>query len=119
MYALAQDLRSAFRQLWKTPGFTVTIVVTLALGIGGTTAIFSLIQGVLLRPLPFNRPDRLVMLGDHLGDSTGISVTAREIGMYANATQAFSDTGGYIYASYEISEGTTPERVNAARFNAG
>ncbi|HXO31662.1 MAG TPA: hypothetical protein VN901_04920 [Candidatus Acidoferrales bacterium] len=72
-----------------------------------------------MRPLPFNHPDRLVLLGDHLGDSPSTSVTAREIGTYASATQAFSGTGGYIDASYEASDGTTPEQVNGARFTAG
>ena len=119
MYALAQDIRFAYRQLRKTPGFTLIIVLTLGLGIGSTTAIFSLVHGVLLRPLPFFHPDRLVVLGDHLGDHPGTSVTAREIGTYGSATEAFSDTGGYIDASYEISGGETPEQVNAARFTAG
>ena len=118
MYALAQDLRFACRQLRKTPGFTVTIVLTLALGIGATTAIFSLVQGVLLRPLPFSRPDRLVLLGDHLGDNASTPVTAREIAAYSSAAEAFSNTGGYIDASYELSGGATPERVNAARFTS-
>lgn len=119
MYALAQDLRLSYRQLRKTPGFTFVIVLILALGIGSTVAIFSLVQGILLRPLPFNRPDRLVVLGDHLGDSTSTSITAREIRTYASATEAFADTGGYIDASYELSGGATPEQVNAARFTAG
>lgn len=118
MYALAQGLRLACRQLGKTPWFTLTLVLTLGLGIGGTTAIFSLVQGILLRPLPFNHPDRLVVLGDHLGDNPGTSVTAREIGTYAKATEAFSGTGGYIDASYEVSGGATPEQVNGARFTA-
>jgi predicted permease len=119
MYALAYDLRFAYRQLRKTPGFTLIIVLTLGLGIGGTTSIFSLVHGVLLRPLPFFRPDRLVVLGDHLGDSPSTSVTAREIGTYGTSTEAFSDTGGYIDASYELSGGATPEQVNAARFTSG
>ena len=67
MYAFVQDLRFAFRQLRKAPGFALTVVLTLALGIGATTAIFSLVEGILLRPLPFSNPDRLVLLGDHLG----------------------------------------------------
>src|SRR5579871_4051733 len=64
MYVLIQELRVAFRQLRKAPGFSLTIVLTLALGIGATTAIFSLIEGILLRPLPFSDPQRLVLLGD-------------------------------------------------------
>lgn len=114
MYALAQDVRFAFRQLRKAPGFTVTVVFTLALGIGATTAIFSLVEGILLRPLPFSNPDRLVLLGDHLGEGPNTPVTAREIGTYSNATSAFSSLGGYITTTYELSGGATPEPANAA-----
>ena len=119
MHALAQGLRFAFRQLWKTPGFGLTVVLTLGLGIGATTAIFSLVEGILLRPLPFNNPDRLVLLGDHLKNGPNTPVTAREIAIYSSTASAFSSMGGYIGASYELSGGTTPEEVNAARFTAG
>lgn len=57
---VGQDLRLAVRQLWTSRGFTLTVVVTLALAIGATTAVFSIVDGVLLRPLPFAAPDRLV-----------------------------------------------------------
>ena len=100
MYALLQDVRFATRQLRKSPGFTTIIVLTLALGIGGTTAMFSLIEGILLRPLPFPDAGRLVLLGDHIGDSPHTPVTAREIGVYSQATTAFSSMGGFIGADY-------------------
>jgi putative ABC transport system permease protein len=119
MPALAHDLRFAFRQLWKAPGFTLTVVLTLALGIGATTAIFSLVEGILLRPLPFTNPDRLVLLGDHIGGGPNTPVTAREIATYSNATSAFSSMGGYIGAGYELSGGATPEEVDGERFTAG
>jgi putative ABC transport system permease protein len=119
MYALAQNLRFAFRQLRRTPGFALTVVLTLALGIGATTAIFSLVEGILLRPLPFHDADRLVLLGDHLGSNPNISVTAREIETYAKAAEAFSSLGGYITTDYELSGGAQPEEVYAARLTAG
>jgi predicted permease len=119
MYALGQHLRFAFRQLRKAPAFTLTVVLTLALGVGATTATFSLVEGILLRPLPFSDPDHLVLVGDHLGGGASTPITALEIGTYSNATNAFSSLGGYISTGYEVSGGATPEQVNAARFNAG
>jgi len=118
MDALAQHVRFAFRQLRKTPGFTVSVVLTLALGIGATTAVFSLVEGILLHPLPFQDADRLVLLGDHLGGGPGMSVRAREIATYTLATQAFSSLAGYITASFELSGGAQPDQINAARLNS-
>jgi predicted permease len=117
--ALIQNFRFAFRQLRQAPGFALTVILILALGIGATTAIFSLIEGILLRPLPFGDPDRLVLLGDHLGSSPNTPVTAREIGTYSQATSAFSALGGYITTNYELSGGATPEEIYAARLTAG
>ncbi len=118
MYTVAQDFRLAFRRLLKTPGFTLTVVLTLALGIGAVTAVFSLVEGILLRALPFRDPDRLVLLGDHLGGAPNKPVTAREIGTYSKATIAFSSLGGYIDTDYQVSGGVIPEEVHGARFTA-
>jgi putative ABC transport system permease protein len=119
MYGIAKDFRFAARQLFKAPGFTLTIVLMLGLGIGVTTAIFSLIEGILLRPLPFKNPDRMVLLGDHLASNTRVGVTAREIATYAHASSAFSSMGGFTGASYEISGGDTPEEISSGRLTAG
>jgi putative ABC transport system permease protein len=119
MYSFQQDLRFAFRQLRKAPGFTVTVVLTLALGIGATTAIFSLVEGILLRPLPFRDSARLVRLGDRLSQGLGTSVTAREIAIYAGASNAFASVGGYMTTNYELSGGAVPEEISAARSTAG
>src|SRR5579863_2506871 len=113
VHSLIKELRFALRPLLKAPGFTVTVVLALALGIGATTAIFSLVEGILLRPLPFNNPDRLVLLGDHLGSGPNAAanapVTAREIGTYSNTSSAFSSLGGYFITTYELSGGAIPE----------
>ena len=118
MYALTHDLRFAFRQLRKSPGFALTVVLPW-LSASAPLPPLLLVEGILLRPLPFSNPDNLVLLGDHLREDGGISVTAREIDIYKNASSAFASVGSYISTSYELSGGTTPEEVNAARFTAG
>jgi predicted permease len=116
---LLHDLRFAVRQGLKSPKFTVTAVLIFSLGIGATTAIFSLVEGILLRPLPFSDPDRLVALGDRLQENGGVGVSAREIATYTKATSAFSSSGAYIPVTFEISSDANPEQVHAARFTAG
>lgn len=65
MHSLIGDIRYALRQLRRSPGFALTIIATLALGIGSATAVFSVIDAVLLRPLPFAHPERLVFPDTH------------------------------------------------------
>ena len=116
---MMHDFRLAVRQMRKAPGFTLTAVLTLALGMGATIAIFSLIEGILLRPLPFSEPDQLVIVGDHVGNGPNPGLTAREIAIYESATNAFSSMGGFTATGYELSGGTTPELIDGARLGAG
>ena len=124
MEGLLRELRFALRQLRKAPGFTLTAVMTLALGIGATTAIFSIVEGVLLRPLPFAEPDRLVVLGDRLEGvdyDEGLMpyVTAPGMGIYMRDTHGFSSLGGYQPATYELSGQGEPVQVIGTRLTAG
>jgi predicted permease len=119
---ISQDIRYTFRQLRKSPGFTVTAVLMLALGIGATTAIFSIVEGVLLRPLPFPDPDRLVTLGDvlegsHCASCAHSSVTAPDIRNYMRDTQSFSHLGGYRGRLFELSGPGDPAAVNGTRMS--
>jgi len=122
MGSVFQDMRYGARQLRKSPGFTLTTVLTLAFGIGATTAIFSIVEGVLLRPLPFTDPTALVTLGDTLegvdyGDYAP-GVTAPGVGTYIRDTHAFSSLGGYTPSNFELSGAGEPAQINASRLTA-
>lgn len=114
------ELRIPLRHLLKSPGFTAAAVLMLALGIGTTTAIFSIVEGVLLRPLPFPHPERLVVLSDILQGGVGdAGVTASDIRAYTRDTHSFEALGGYQPMGYELSGIGEPAQVTAARMSAG
>jgi putative ABC transport system permease protein len=115
------DIRYALRQLRKSPGFTLTAVLTLAFGIGATTAIFSIVEGVLLRPLPFADPARLVALGDAIdGVDLGIgsATSAPSIAMYTHGTSSFTGMGAYRQTGFELSGAGQPDMINATQLQA-
>ncbi|MBT9330726.1 ABC transporter permease [Paracidobacterium acidisoli] len=121
---MVHDLKFVFRQLRKSPGFSAMAIVMLALGIGATTAIFSIVEGVLLRPLPFPEPTRLVVLADHLqgtdfGGNGESGVTGPDIVAYTRDTHSFSSLGGYQQTGYELSGKGEPEVLSAARLGSG
>jgi predicted permease len=124
MQKIFLDLRFVFRQLWKSPGFVVTAVLMLGFGIGATTAIFSIVEGVLLRPLPFPDSERLVSLADrlqgvNLGGDGDVGVTVPDIRAYTRETSSFTALGGYAGAGYELSGAGEPAQVKATRMTAG
>ncbi len=108
MQKLLFDLRLATRQIARSPWFAITAVLMLAFGIGATTAIFSIVEAVLLRPLPFPDSERLVVLSDRLsgqnvGGNNEAGVTVPDIRTYTRETHEFTALGGYTGAGFELS----------------
>ena len=113
---LLRDLRYALRQLARAPGFTLTAVLTLAIGIGGVTAVFSVVLAVLLRPLPFKDSGRLISLHEHIeGDSHDLSVTAPDVLTFERENKAFSRVGGFIGSEFELTGAGAPFKARAER----
>jgi len=112
-----QDVRHALRQLLKSPGFTVVALLTLALGIGANTAIFSVINGVLLRPMPFAAPDELVRLYHRSPNFPKASFAAGAFFSVQKDQGTFDAVGAWQTANFSlVAEGTAPERVPGAVF---
>src|SRR6185369_6885428 len=109
-------LRYALRSLFKQPGFAAVVVVTLALGIGASTAIFSVVNAVLLRPLPFAHAERLqVVWGNYRTlNIERLPAKAAEYEDYAKQTEAFDAVAAYANHSFNVTSGSEPERVRGA-----
>jgi putative ABC transport system permease protein len=111
-----QDLRYAARVLRKNPGFTLVAILTLALGIGATTAIFSVVNGVVLRPLPYAAPDRLVVIWGnlHRPGLDEIPGSAGEYVDYRDRTRAFEVVAAYDTDGFNLTGSGDPERIEGA-----
>ena len=120
MNGLVQDLRYAVRRLRKSPGFTAVAVITLALGIGANTAIFSVIQAVILRPLPFGGPDRLIWLNGKLPMTDEAAVSPPDFRDYRAENRTFARIAamGYVAGPSNLS-GDKPEQVLTTMASAG
>ncbi len=109
-----QDLRFALRQCRRQPGFTIAAVLTLAIGLGATTAIFSVLDAVVLRPLPFPNAERMTMTFTAWKEGLG----GLAVGNYAyirERSTTLDEVAGVQYSSFNLSEGATPERILGAR----
>src|SRR3954466_11831873 len=120
MRTLLQDLRFGARTLWKSKGFTAVAVVTLALGIGANTAIFSVVNGLLLRPLPYADSERLAIIWTH---SPGANVaqdwpSPGQFNAGKSQTDVFEDAALGRGRSYNMSGGEPPERVDAVEITS-
>jgi putative ABC transport system permease protein len=113
---MRQDLLYAFRHLWKNPGYALVTVLTLALGIGANTAIFSVVNGVVLRPLPYPEPDRLVFITTQF-PALGFDqfwVSAPEFIEFRERNQAFEEVGAYRSGAVNLGTQDQPRRVVSA-----
>src|SRR2546430_143744 len=110
-----QDLRFGFRILRKSRGFTAVAVLTLALGIGANTAIFSVVNGVLLRPLPFANPSQIMLIRERLpGFSLDLPFNAPDFRAFAERQRTFETLAIYSNRYYELSSADAPERIEGA-----
>src|SRR5215216_370435 len=120
MSTLIQDLRYGARIMFKHPGFTLVAVITLALGIGANTAIFSLVNSILLRPLPFRDPDRLVRMlqaSPKLGlPSWGVSQA--DFAAYREQNRSFESIALYNSGGINLTGEGEPERLPIANVTA-
>jgi putative ABC transport system permease protein len=114
---LRQDIAFAWRQLLKSPGFAAVAVLTLALGMGGTTAIFSAVYAVVLQPLPLADPARLMVVAETY-QAAPSDVSAGNYTDAAAGVTAFEGMSALRFSSFNLSEGTVPERVIGARTTA-
>ena len=111
---LLQDLRFAFRTLRKSPGFTAVSVLTLALGIGTTTAIFSVVYGVLLRPLPFNEPNRIMAIYEVNNQGTWSHLADPNFDDFRDQNRSFEAMAKYNSNIVSVSGASQPTRTEVA-----
>ncbi len=110
----AHDLRVAWRGLMRTPGFTVVAVITLALGIGATSAIFSVVSGIVLRPLAFPAPEQLVRITSTEDGFVGDNVSGANYVDWRAQSESFDDMAGYVTSGFNVVAGEGPRRVRGA-----
>ena len=119
MTTLLQDIRYALRMLMKSPGFTAVAVLTLALGIGASTSIFSVVEAVLLRPLPYPNPGQIVRVWEQAPDGHRMNLAGPNFDDFLTQNNTFASLAEYTYGLTSISGGSEPVRVNVSAVSSG
>ena len=116
---MLEDFRFALRTLRSSPGFTVVVMATLGLGIGINTAIFSLVNGVLLRPLPYTEPDRVMTLWENNPqlDIVQDQVAAGTYRDWVERSESFASLGVYNFGTFVVGGTDEPEQISGARIS--
>ncbi len=117
---MLQEIRHSLRLLLKNPLFTLVAILTLALGIGATTAVFTLVNALLIKPLPYEDPARLVLLFEHFKDQhlDTIPVSPPEFLEYKTQLKSFDKLAAFDTTTFNLSEGELPERIFGAKVSA-
>jgi putative ABC transport system permease protein len=113
-----RELRLAFRSLRKQPGFTLVAVMTIALGVGANSAIFSVVDAVMLRPLPFHDSDRVVVINEQTPTFPILSLSHENYDDVCSQAQSFSACGAFRNTTFNMSDGTEPRRVPGKQMTA-
>ncbi|HEY4762759.1 MAG TPA: ABC transporter permease [Candidatus Sulfotelmatobacter sp.] len=119
MTGLFQDVRYALRQLRKRPGFTAVVLITLALGIGANSAIFSVVNAVLLRPLPYLHPNRLVFLAESSKQVPDMSISMADFDDWRTMNSVFESTVAYQTENVTLTGQGQAEELRMRRVTAG
>src|SRR6185503_11804864 len=118
MTTLLQDIRYGIRMLVKNPGFTIVAVLALTLGIGADSAIFSVVNAVLLRPLPYHESERLVFLSERSQVLEGMSIAYPNFLDWREQNNSFENIGVFRTQSYNLTGNGEPERIIAGQVSA-
>ena len=118
---MLKDIRLSLRQLIKQPAFTAIAVLTIALAIGATTAVLSLVNGLLVRPLPYREPQQLILLLQHFKSQNleRIPVSPPEFKDYEARAHSFEKLGAFGYTNFNLANEDRPERIAGATVTAG
>jgi predicted permease len=115
---VARDVRHGARSLWRSPSFSVTVILTLALGIGGNTAVFSVVDQLLLRPLPYPDGDQLVMVAESFGPDSRADVSPAKWLDWQRHSRTFRQFAAWQSRSFTMTGTGEPRRVNAQQVSS-